>query len=217
MISLKSNKVLVQIGTNTGMDDFNALARGIYSSKIVLVEPNAALNNKIHGQYKGVNNYCIENVAITKEGVGQVTLVHPKNVLDKRGNPTNSPHYTSGHFSILPMDDWGDNLDTLQADTMTFVALCEKHSMTEIHYLQIDAEGYDCEIIKSIDFKRIHIDAIKFEDWSFPEDCFKKYGIEGKQYGTNAMQYVEWMLINMGYTLCREGMDILAVKNYKMV
>lgn len=46
---------------------------------------------------------------------------------------------------------------------MTFMELCEWYEITDIHYLQIDTEGYDAEIIKSIDFAKVNIDIIKYE------------------------------------------------------
>ena len=217
MLKLKSNKVLMQIGTNNGKDDFSLLAHSTYSSKVILVEPNASLNAAIHKRYASINNYVLENVAITIEQQGEVSLVHPKNEYDAYGEVISSWNYHDVHFSLIPMDDWGDDFDVIKAPSMTFEELCKKHGVTDIHYLQIDVEGYDTEIIKSIDFRKYNIDILKFEDWTFSEDCFKRHGEKGKEYGVNGMRYVEHMLINLGYTLTREESDILCVKNYPVI
>ena len=44
--------------------------------------------------------------------------------------------------------------------------------MNEIEYLFIDTEGYDYQIIQSIDFDRIKINKIKFE-YKHLDDTFK--------------------------------------------
>jgi hypothetical protein len=118
----------------------------------------------------------------------------------------------AGNYSLLPMDDWGDEFTTLEVPSMTFNELCAKYGVMDVHYLQIDTEGYDAEIIKAIDFKKINIDIIKYENWKFTEDCFKRYGDKSKLYGLNGMKDVSDLLTYLGYELmdCRE--DTLAIK-----
>ncbi len=173
------DRVLIQIGTNDGADEFNRICRRSRPSKVVLVEPFAELNSSIQRNYRKVKNVHVENVAITNIEKGTVVLVLPRN----RGNMTS-------HFSLLPMDDWGNDLIERQVPSMTFSQLCEKHGISYIHYLQIDTEGYDTEIIKTIDFERIRIDIIKYEKWMFPTDAFKRHGEKAKDYGAAGMAYV---------------------------
>ena len=81
-----------------------------------------------------------------------------------------------------------------------------------IHYLQIDTEGYDAEIIKSIDISRVNIDIIKYETWNFAEDCFSRRGDKAKLYGVNGMNYISNLLLSLDYELTKDGGDMIAVK-----
>ena len=69
-MELQKNKVFVQIGTNDGFDEFNSIVRQYEPSLVILVEPNKLLNDRINYHYQGVNNYHIENLAITEENKG---------------------------------------------------------------------------------------------------------------------------------------------------
>ncbi len=215
MSKYTENRVLVQIGTHTGVgrdDPFIGIAKTTSPSKVILVEPNILLNNMIWENYKGVKNVILENVAITKEeNRGIVKLVYPKSGED--GVSVNGYSYGDHNFSLLPMDDWGDNFEVLEVPSMSFNELCEKHKIDHIYYLQIDTEGYDSEIIKSIDFDKIEIDTLRYEVWPFGKECFRRYGKKAKFYGKHGGQYVRERLQRLGYDILEQGRhDMLAVK-----
>lgn len=203
---LHENKVLVQIGTYNGADEFNGYVRYSHPKKVILVEPNEIMNETIRANYDGIPNVFIENSAITEVTKGIVTLKHPADI------PRKNRQFYNECFSLIPMDDWGDKFKTVDVPSLSFMDLCEKYSLTDIHFLQIDAEGYDCEIIKSIDFHKVSIDIIKYENWSFPTSCYKRYGKKGKQYGEAGMEYVACLLKGLGYELEEGKADIIASK-----
>ena len=207
---IEKNKILVQIGTHNGGDEFNKICKDSDPSKIVLVEPNSSLNPEIHANYNGVNNVFIENAAIMEANKGTVDLVHPVAIKGKKA--VNGVKYGSTHFSLLPMDDWGNKFVTFKAPSMSFNELCAKHSINNIHYLQVDTEGYDVEIIKAIDFEKINIDIICYERWGFGEDAFKRYGDKSKLYGINAMDYASNLLKGLGYIVQDLKLDVIAYK-----
>lgn len=210
-MNIENNKVLVQIGTNDGSDEFSDIVKRSLPSKVILVEPNKLLNFFILDVYEGIKNVFLENVAIVNdENKKLVRLVIPKNNIN--GNSVNGARYEDAHYSLLPMDDWGDDFDIIEAEGITFNYLCKKHRIDNIHYLCIDTEGYDAEIIKSIDFSKINIDIIKYENWSFTEDCFKRYGDDSKLYGANGMNYVSSLLQSLGYDVIVGNENIVAIK-----
>ena len=199
--ALKKNKVMVQIGTNNGRDEFNTVVRKFKASKTILVEPDDRHNLAVANYYKGVDNVHLENVAITEGGEELVQLVTP------------APLDLTQCYSLLPMDDWGDDFDTIEVPGISFNALCEKYGVTDVHYLQIDTEGYDVEILKAIDFEKINIDIIKFENWNFKESAFTRYGDKSKLYGLNGREAGRKLLTEKGYKLFNEqGPDTLAIK-----
>jgi hypothetical protein len=60
------------------------------------------------------------------------------------------------------------NFDSLfiidKIDLITFSDLITKHNLKSVNLLQIDTEGFEFEIILSIDFSLIKIDVILYED-----------------------------------------------------
>ena len=215
---LEQEKVLVQIGTNDGKDTFNKIVKYVSPSKVILVEPNKTLNKEIRDCYADIPNVFIENVAITERNEKFVKLMIPKRIVkygkDGRHKKTvNGIKYISGCYSMLPMDNWGTVFESFKATTMTFTNLCKKHNLTHIHFLMIDTEGYDCEIIKTIDFSKIKIDIIQYEKWDFPVESFTRYGEKGKQYGVAGMKYVAELLTKQGYRFEEKEWDIIAIKN----
>lgn len=197
-------KTFIQIGTNDGNDEFNEIVKQENPDLVILVEPNKNLNSKIDQMYSDVSNYVIENVAINLER-GSCKLYYP---ID---------HFTGiqfydVHFSLVPMDDWGENLVQIECEGITFTDLCEKYNITSVDYLQIDTEGFDSEIILSIDFSKIDVKKIKYEKWNFTEECFTRYGEDGKRLGKNGMINVENKLKSLGYNLIDDTCDIIAIK-----
>jgi len=206
-MKIEKNQVLVQIGVFDGLDEFNNIVKHTCPTKLILVEPNKIMNSQILENYKDVENVFIENFAITEETKGFVDLVHPKRISRKKRQ------FYNKCFSLLPMDDWGDSFKKVVVPSLSFMDLCKKHDLTHIHFLQIDTEGYDSIIIKSIDFSKITIDILRYENWSFPEECFTRHGEAKKHLGINGMYEVKVLLEGLGYTLEEEGEDITAIKN----
>ena len=59
-----------------------------------------------------------------------------------------------------------------EIEIFTFGDLISKYSINEVDYLLIDTEGFDYNIIKSINLKKIKINKIKFE-YKHLDDTFK--------------------------------------------
>lgn len=198
-MNLHKNKVFVQIGTYNGKDKFNLFARQFSPEKVILVEPNKSLEQIIKYNYRKVEHVYLESVAITAEKTGNVKLVVP-----------NKLGYSDGHFTFIPMDGWGEDLKQMEVPSMTFQELCEKYQITHIHYLEIDTEGYDSEIIKSIDFNNIKIDYMQYEFWGFNKSYFVSYGKDAVKYGRRAMKSTRFMLESLGYKLTRVNGNVIA-------
>ena len=202
-------KTFIQIGTNNGDDEFNHIVKKENPDLVILVEPNTTLNEEIIKNYSFISDRIhIENIAInTKSGPCEVVI--PKNpLLLPDGNIC---ELGTAHYTLLPMDDWGNDFTSIKVNGLTFSDLCEKYSISEIDFLQTDTEGFDSEIILSIDFDRIKINKIKYEYWPFDEDQYIRYGKESKKYGRNGMELVEAKLMSIGYKLFYESKDVVAV------
>ena len=197
--------VFIQIGTNSGNDEFLQRVRKQQPNLVILIEPNKDWNETIRNNYKYVSGVIILNAAIVNKPTKEVSLFIPK--VNAEGLAKNGVGYGTNNFSILPMDDWGEELVELKVPGITLSALCAKYDIETIDYLQIDTEGYDAEIIKSIDFTKINIKEIEFEWWHFEESCYTKYGEKAKDYGLNGMLEAERILINAGYQVSKSATD----------
>lgn len=225
--NINNPKVFIQIGTNTGNDNFKKLVYKHRPTKVVLIEPITQLINSIEQNYKfakDISEIIIINKAIYTENNKNVSLFIPARD-GIYGNPGVQPErkegnhtYNHAKFSLLPMNDWGEkkHMIEIKSNSITFDTLCDDLNITEIDYLQIDTEGFDTEIIKNIDFNKFKINVLRYEKWPFDTDCFSKYHNDGKhKYGVNGMNDVKHIL-SSDYTLNdikdEDGNDILAVR-----
>ena len=93
----------------------------------------------------------------------------------------------------------------IEIDFITFKEMTEIFSIQSINKLQIDVEGAEYEILRSINFNNIKINSILFEAKHF-DGTFK----EGKK-----LIEIKDKLSNLGYVLSKiDSENILAKKNY---
>jgi FkbM family methyltransferase len=211
--------IMIQIGTNNGNDRFRKLVLQEKPDLILLVEPNISLRNSIEKNYENIPNVHIISKAITWEDNSIVSLYYPA-INGVEGNVgKNGITYHHVHFSMIPMNDWGDKKDMIEikASGISFMSLCKEYNITEIEYLQIDTEGFDSEIIKMIDLNKIKIDYIRFEKWTFDTSCFTKHNEkESNTLGIAGMEAAKSKLVSNGYELTdisdEDGNDILATR-----
>ena len=203
-----NNFGLVVLGAHTG-EYLKDLIKNYINSKILLVEPVPYNFELLEKEYKAFENiivckkailncrkkdnfYYVKKDSITKLGkhwasqIGSFDKNHILNHKNKR-------------FKIQEED-----IQQIDIEFITFEDLMMKYSINLIDKLQIDVEGAEYEIMKSIDYKNIRINKIIFEAKHF-DGTF----IEGKK-----LQEVKEILISNGYTLKKvDKENILAIKN----
>lgn len=57
----------------------------------------------------------------------------------------------------------------------TLNKLCEKYNVTRIDFLKIDVEGYDLNVLKTIDLDKIHVQTIKIEHKHLDDTLIVEY------------------------------------------
>lgn len=90
--------------------------------------------------------------------------------------------YDPQHFVRLnnEIKQHGGNTETITVNTKKLETILDDNGIKHIHYLSIDVEGAEFEVIKSINFDKVFIDVIGFENnydkRSFPivQYLFKK-------------------------------------------
>jgi FkbM family methyltransferase len=214
------SKTFFQIGTNDGDDLFNKLVQKYIPECIILVEPNKDLINKIKKNYNNMKNVYIYNNAIYYTDDEDIELYIPAKNGVMGTIAENGLIYSDSHFSLVPMNDWGNKNDMAKITTksITFDKICSNHGITNIDYLQIDTEGFDSEIIKMIDFSKYKINTIRFEKWSFKSVSFTEHNKQlSHELGENGLFNAINKLKDNNYIINEindsDGNDIIAILN----
>ena len=213
-------RVFFQIGTNNGNDLFRELVIKEKPDMFILVEPNKLLINEIKQNYNNIENVHIYNNAIyyNDDEVIELYIAAKNGIMGTRAD--NGIIYDPGHFTLLPMNDWGNKNDMVKITStgITFDKICSSHGITNIDYLQIDTEGFDSEIIKMIDLSKYKINRIRFEKWGFNTECFTDYhkdkadelGVNGMNNAINKLKEYNYVLNDIND---KDGNDIIATLN----
>ena len=153
-----SPQTIFQIGVYHAKDDVTDLVNNCDVGLLVLVEPLGHLcNKKILECYKDISNKHIYNYAISPDEGGGRKLpfyVHP----DGPGVASLNKHHVEKHF-----EGSSEKIIEGEVSCITMHELFDKFLVTEIDALCIDAEGFDAEIIMSIDLTKYNIKRIIFE------------------------------------------------------
>jgi mRNA-degrading endonuclease HigB of HigAB toxin-antitoxin module len=62
------------------------------------------------------------------------------------------------------LEKYGGKSEIISVQTKTIETICEENNIKHINYLSIDVEGAEFEVIKSINFDKVFIDVIGFEN-----------------------------------------------------
>jgi FkbM family methyltransferase len=184
----------VQIGAHDGVS-YDPVREYItsFGFPTLLIEPQPDIFVRLRNNYEGYDNVRMENVAITSKE-GESTLY--------RYRPGPNTPYDASALSSLSREVLERNLHGMPAEIeaisvrgVPLELLLRKHRIDEIGILQIDAEGYDFEIIKMMEFSNNAPKIINFEDGfstdSEREQCFA-------------------FLCKRGYRLQKNGIDVVA-------
>lgn len=174
--------VIVQLGAYIGNSDNDPLfhflshlpSRQPPSHQAILVEPVASSFAQLQNNYRHIPGVYLENVAISD-------------------TPGTAPFYRLGVDPVAHgFPDWLSQLSSLKDERMhslweqyeadpaiqafylkhrivepvpciTFDELAHKHVLPRVDLLQMDVEGYEFEILKTIDFNRWNIRFINYE------------------------------------------------------
>jgi FkbM family methyltransferase len=163
-------KTYVQVGANIGADDFQReIELLVDPSLIVLVEPNYTLLDELKENYKDISNrheVIICNKAISTKNNTEKLYLYPE----------------SGHSSLIKRRSHIAPVGEMDVELITFSDLCRTYNISEIELLQIDTEGLDYEIVNSINFEEIKINALIFEFWDYFEDDLNSVYTTGQEF-----------------------------------
>jgi FkbM family methyltransferase len=132
----------------------------------LLVEPQPDAFDRLKRNYADCPGLFFENAAIS-EREGTLPFYRLKDAF--------APLFHGDHGTLSSLDpqhilkhlsqpiDAGEALDVTPVSCLPFTSLLARHAISRVDLLQIDAEGHDYEIIKTIDFKAVKPSIIRFE------------------------------------------------------
>ena len=172
------NVKFIQIGSSNGITAdpiTNFILNNNWNG--ILVEPVKYIFEELKKNYSSIKNRLIfENCAIANEN-GKLKFYRLK-----KSDQNDLPFWYEQLGSlnknvVLKHKDSIPNFDELlmedTVDAITFKKLVDKHSIKKIDFIQIDAEGFDYEILKMIPLADFKVDFIMFENRHLPDQDFK--------------------------------------------
>ena len=169
---------LVVLGAHIGIHIKDEISK-IKDSSILLVEPVPHNISAIKENLKEFKNIHLEPVAVasvreTKDFffVKATSINKLKKHWASGIGSFNKNHLLNHRTKRFLIEE--DDIDKIQIKTVKFEYLIEKYSITEIDKILIDIEGYEYEILRDMDLKKVQINSILFEYKHF--DGYQKTG-----------------------------------------
>ena len=169
---------LVVLGAHIGIHIKDEISK-IKDSSILLVEPVPHNISAIKENLKEFKNIHLEPVAVasvreTKDFffVKATSINKLKKHWASGIGSFNKNHLLKHRTKRFLIEE--DDIDKIPIKTVKFEDLIEKYSITEIDKILIDIEGYEYEILKDMDLKKVRINSILFEYKHF--DGYQKTG-----------------------------------------
>ena len=100
------------------------------------------------------------------------------------------------HFMRLDFENkrYGSTTELIKVNTKKLETILDENNISRINYLSIDVEGAEFEVIKSINFDKVFIDVIGFEN----------------NYDDVSVPIVEYLL-NKGFIVINKSLDIFMI------
>ena len=169
---------LVVLGAHIGIHIKEEISK-IKDSSILLVEPVPHNIRAINDNLKEFKNIYVEPVAVASERetkdfffVKATSINKLKKHWASGIGSFNKNHLLNHRTKRFLIEE--DDIDKIPIQTVKFEDLIEKYTITEIDKILIDIEGYEYEILKDIDLKKVPINSILFEYKHF--DGYQKTG-----------------------------------------
>ena len=132
----------------------------------ILVEPQPDVFETLRDNYRDSKNLIFENCAIGQND-GELVLYRLKEkYLYLGGNVAKqitSPYREQIEEFISWDSDTDQVIEKISVPSLSLKSLLAKHGVVRLDVLQVDTEGYDFEIIKTIDFEGVCPQIINYE------------------------------------------------------
>ena len=155
------NGIFMDIGAHDGIDINNTYYfEETHGWTGINVEANKDVYNKlVVNRPKCINVYC----AVTNKD-GAAEFIVNKGYTEMLSGLKSQ--YDVRHIDRLIRENIQHKVvsNTVLIETKKIESICDTHNIKHINYLSVDVEGAEFEVIKSINFDKLYIDVIGFEN-----------------------------------------------------
>jgi FkbM family methyltransferase len=192
--NLPEDVFFVEIGANDGID-FDPIYQAVIKKKWsgVYIEPQKSVFLKLQSNFHGRENIFFENIAITKEEMF-VDLFSPNEEITNGNSLIASMHMNKGvlrHFTESEL-----RKETVQGKPFQYIIDKYELKNKKRTLLLIDVEGFEKEVIESINFNTYKPDYLIFEHAHLTYDIHRE---------------INASLVDVGYKIYLDKMDTLAI------
>lgn len=161
----------------------------------IMVEPVPYVFERLSRNYGHLPHIVLENVAVGAED-GAVPFYHLADTADagRPGLPiwfdalgSLNREVVMAHRRFIP--DIDERLVETEVPAITFESLLRRHDVNAIDVLLIDTEGYDYEILKRVDFKRVRPKVIIYESVHLSGDDRRESTARLASFGYDSIDY----------------------------
>lgn len=199
---LKKDLFFVQIGSNDGISHdpiYEYIEK--YNWSGLMIEPQKEPYQKLYEIYKNNSKIKTLNCAVYESNQEVKLYRH-------MGKGQSIDNFTGGSTLLLRKDsEFNENVYEI-VEGRTFESIMKENNIEKIDLLVIDTEGYDTEIIKTIDFNKFDITAIFFERWEYKKDFYISKNF-------SELEEALEILHNNNYSTTEIDYDIFAIKDIK--
>ena len=199
----------VEIGSNDGLQH-DHLRPFILDREWrgLMVEPVPYIFARLERNYAGIDRVTLVNAAIAAGADGELPFFHLRDASPEEraalpdwydGIGSFSREAVLGHAPHMP--DIAERIVEARVPAYTFDSLLEQHGAPGPDLVVIDTEGYDAEIIASIDFDRHRPELLLYEHYHLDEPT---------RAGTRAaMSAAGYQTLEEGFdTICARSIDL---------
>jgi FkbM family methyltransferase len=204
LIASHNDVFFVQVGANDGlMSDPVREFVDRYRWRGILIEPIPWLFDKLRENYRDHPQVIFENMAISdsREFLTLYTLEQDPDLPNwAHGLTSFSRDILMIHRRCHPRFD--RLIKEVRVPSVSLTGMLESHTVQKLDFLSIDTEGYDFEVLKTLDFERFRPMVIQFEHAHLRGEKGRRSEIE------TCFQWIS----KFGYRLHTSGVDTTCVR-----
>lgn len=155
------NGVFMDIGAHDGISINNTL---FFEKEHQWTGVNVEANKKVYDRLCVNRPTCTNLHCAASSTDGTVRFVQNEGYTEMLSGIVDNLDQRHVARIVREIKAMGGSSNTVSVPSKRIETICDEHNIKHIHYLSIDVEGGEFDVIKSINFDKVFIDVIDFEN-----------------------------------------------------